>query len=180
MAVILAASNFLVQFPVNDWFTFGALTYPLAFLVVDLANRGYGAGLARRVVAVGFVFGAPLSFVFAAANPAGHTPPDDVLLVAARIAGASGAAFLAAQLLDVAIFDRLRNAADLVERAFCFVRGRVRGRHLFVFRPRVFCDRRCVVDSGGGRFNRQRADDFRAAAAVSIRRRPRFRGGLTG
>ena len=111
MAVILVASNFLVQFPVNDWFTFGALTYPLAFLVVDLANRGYGAGLARRVVAVGFVFGAPLSFVFAAANPAPHTPPDDILLVAARIAGASGAAFLAAQLLDVAIFDRLRNAA---------------------------------------------------------------------
>lgn len=92
MAVIVAASNFLVQFPINDWITWGAFTYPVSFLVTDLTNRALGPVMARRVVYVGFVVGVTLS-VF------GATP---------RIAAASGSAFLVAQLIDIRIFDRLR------------------------------------------------------------------------
>ncbi|MEZ5865288.1 MAG: VUT family protein [Geminicoccaceae bacterium] len=94
MMVIVVASNILVQFPVNDWLTWGAFTYPVAFLVTDLANRRLGPGPARRVVCLGFALAVICSIVLA-------TP---------RIALASGSAFLAAQLLDVSLFDRLRRA----------------------------------------------------------------------
>jgi len=94
MTVIVAASNFLVQYPINDWLTWGALTYPVAFLVTDLTNRRLGPKSARRVVYVGFAFAVVLSIVLA-------TP---------RIAMASGSAFLAAQLLDITVFNRLRQA----------------------------------------------------------------------
>lgn len=94
MTVIVAASNFLVQYPINDWLTWGALTYPIAFLVTDLTNRRLGPVSARRVVYVGFAFAVTLSIVLA-------TP---------RIAMASGSAFLAAQLLDITVFNRLRQA----------------------------------------------------------------------
>ena len=92
MAVVVTASNILVQHPFNDWLTWGAFTYPLAFLVTDLSNRWMGAAAARRVVVAGFVLAVALSIWFAGA----------------RIALASGTAFLVAQLLDVAVFDRLR------------------------------------------------------------------------
>ena len=92
MALIVTASNVLVQIPINDWLTWGALSYPVAFLVTDLTNRRLGPGHARRVVYVGFALAIVLSIFFA-------TP---------RIAIASGTAFLLAQLLDVHIFDRLR------------------------------------------------------------------------
>ena len=94
MAVIVGASNYLVQIPINDWLTWGALTYPLAFLVNDLVNRFHGAGIARRVVYVGFATGVVLSL--------------SVESIDTRIALASGTAFLVAQLLDVSIFDHLR------------------------------------------------------------------------
>ncbi len=96
MAIIVGASNYLVQIPINDWLTWGALTYPLAFLINDLVNRFYGASTARRVVYVGFAVGVALSLSVDTIDP--------------RIAIASGAAFLIAQLLDVSIFDRLRQA----------------------------------------------------------------------
>ena len=92
MAIIVTASNFLVQFPINDWLTWGALTYPVAFLVTDLTNRSLGPAAARRVIYVGFVLAVLLS----------------ILLATPRIALASGSAFLAAQLLDVFVFNRLR------------------------------------------------------------------------
>jgi len=95
MAILVTASNVLVQYPINDYLTWGAFTYPVCFLVTDLCTRTLGAEKARRVVLVGFAIAVLLSLVFA-------TP---------RIALASGAAFLSAQLLDVAIFDRLRRAA---------------------------------------------------------------------
>lgn len=95
MAVIVVASNILVQFPVNDWLTWGAFTYPISFLVTDLVNRRLGPQCARRVVYVGFALAVLLSIEFATA----------------RIALASGSAFLAAQLLDVYVFDRLRRSA---------------------------------------------------------------------
>ena len=93
MAVIVTASNVLVQYPINDWLTWGALTYPVAFLVTDLVNRTLGPAAARRVIYVGFAFAVVLS----------------ILLATPRIALASGSAFLVAQLLDVFVFDRLRH-----------------------------------------------------------------------
>lgn len=94
MAIVVGASNYLVAIPINDWLVWGALTYPLAFLVNDLVNRFYGAAQARKVVYVGFAVGVALSL--------------SVESIETRIALASGTAFLVAQLLDVSIFDRLR------------------------------------------------------------------------
>jgi uncharacterized PurR-regulated membrane protein YhhQ (DUF165 family) len=95
MAVIVTASNILVQYPINDWLTWGAFSYPVSFLVTDLTNRRLGPSVARRVVYVGFALALGLSWYFAAP----------------RIAVASASAFLAAQLLDIFVFDRLRRAA---------------------------------------------------------------------
>ena len=93
MAVVVTASNILVQYPINDWLTWGAFSYPFAFLVTDLTNRRLGPASARRVVWAGFAFAVVLSAWLA-------TP---------RIAGASGTAFLVGQLADVWVFHRLRH-----------------------------------------------------------------------
>ncbi len=95
MVVIVVSANILVQYPVNDWLTWGALTYPVAFLITDLSNRRFGVNTARKVVWVGFAFAVVLSAMLA-------TP---------RIAVASGSAFLLAQLLDVQLFHRFRHGA---------------------------------------------------------------------
>ena len=95
MIGIVTASNILVQYPLNDWLTWGAFSYPVSFLVTDVINRSLGPRRARLVVYAGFAAAVVLSIVFA-------TP---------RIALASGSAFLAAQLLDIAIFDKLRRGA---------------------------------------------------------------------
>lgn len=95
MAVVVTASNILVQHPLGQWLTWGALTYPFAFLVTDLANRLMGPVAARRVVLAGFALAVALS----------------VWLATPRIAIASGTAFLMAQLLDVAVFNRLREGS---------------------------------------------------------------------
>lgn len=104
MATIVVASNILVQFLLGNWLTWGAFTYPFAFLVTDLMNRTYGARQARKVVAVGFVIGVICSLIgtqiMLEFGPA----------VSLRIALASGTAFLLAQLMDVRVFDRLRHA----------------------------------------------------------------------
>ncbi len=92
MTVIVTAANVLVQYPINEWLTWGAFTYPVSFLVTDLCNRALGPRHARCVVYVGFVVAVALSMWLA-------TP---------RIAIASGTAFLLAQILDVQIFDRMR------------------------------------------------------------------------
>lgn len=107
MALVILLSNIAVQYPVmfvlpngeagldlTDWLTWGAFTYPIAFLVTDTTNRVFGFAAARKVVYAGFVIGVALSYYFA--DP--------------RIAVASGSAFLLAQILDVVIFDRLRKA----------------------------------------------------------------------
>lgn len=95
MAVLVTASNILVQFQINDFLTWGAFTYPICFLVTDLSTRTLGPERARKVVYVGFACAILLS----------------ILLATPRIALASGTAFLTAQLLDVMIFHRLRHAA---------------------------------------------------------------------
>jgi len=102
MATIVVASNILVQFLFGNWLTWGAFTYPLAFLVTDVMNRVYGAATARKVVFAGFLTGVACSLI--GTQIMGEFGP----LVTWRIAVGSGIAFLTAQLLDVAIFDRLR------------------------------------------------------------------------
>ena len=104
MAGIVAISNFLVQFPVNylgleNILTYAAFTYPITFLITDLANRKYGKIIARRVVYFGFFIGIILTLYFS-------TNFED--LISIRIAIGSGTAFLVAQLLDVRVFDLLR------------------------------------------------------------------------
>ena len=114
MALVVALSNYLVQFPVNyfglkDLLTYGAFSYPIAFLITDLSNRRYGKNTAKKIVYLGFILGVILTFYFS-------TNYSD--LISIRIAIGSGAAFLVAQLIDVNIFDKLRNkiwfAAPLV------------------------------------------------------------------
>ena len=102
MAAIVIASNILVQFLVGDWLTWGAFTYPFSFLVTDLMNRLHGPAAARRVVLVGFAVGLFCSFV--GSQIEGPFGP----LVSLRVAIGSGTAFLVGQLLDVAVFNRLR------------------------------------------------------------------------
>jgi len=102
MAAIVVASNILVQFLLGNWITWGTLTYPLAFLVNDVMNRVYGPRVARKVVWAGFAVGVACSLV--GTQIVGEFGP----LVTLRIALGSGFAFLTAQLVDIAIFNRLR------------------------------------------------------------------------
>ncbi|MDQ1850028.1 queuosine precursor transporter [Gemmobacter fulvus] len=102
MAALVVASNILVQYLLGSWLTWGALTYPFAFLVTDLTNRLQGAAAARRVVIVGFVVGVICSLI--GTQIMGEFGP----LVTLRVALGSGTAFLCAQLTDVAVFNRLR------------------------------------------------------------------------
>ena len=102
MAAIVVASNILVQFLYGDWLTWGAFTYPFAFLVTDVMNRVYGEGPARKVVVAGFAVGVVCSLI--GTQIMGEFGP----LVTLRIAIGSGTAFLVAQLLDVSIFSALR------------------------------------------------------------------------
>ena len=104
MGVVVLSSNFLVQFPVNYYglneiLTYGAFSYPIAFLITDLANRTYGKIIARKIVYFGFLIGITFT-LFVSTNFAD--------LISIRIAIGSGSAFLVAQLLDVQIFDKLR------------------------------------------------------------------------
>ena len=104
MGVVVLASNYLVQFPINyygleELLTYGAFSYPIAFLITDLANRSFGKIVARKIVYIGFTIGILFTLVFS-------TNFTD--LISIRIAIGSGTAFIIAQLLDVQIFDQLR------------------------------------------------------------------------
>jgi len=104
MGLIVALSNYLVQFPITymnleEIFTYGAFSYPVAFLITDLANRRYGKEIARKIVYIGFLLGLFLTLYFST---------DFSNLISKRIAIGSGIAFLTAQLLDVQVFDKLR------------------------------------------------------------------------
>ncbi len=106
MAAIVVASNILVQFVIDPWFlTWGAFTYPLAFLVTDVMNRLYGRGAAQRVVFAGFLTGVICSLI--GTQIIGEFGP----LVTLRIAMGSAFAFLLAQSLDIAVFNRLRDGS---------------------------------------------------------------------
>ncbi len=106
MAAIVVASNILVQVLFGQWLTWGAFTYPFAFLVTDVMNRVYGAATARKVVFAGFATGVACSLV--GTQIMLHGPDGSYPAVTLRVALGSGLGFLTAQLLDVAVFDRLR------------------------------------------------------------------------
>ncbi len=95
MAGIVLLSNILVQYPLNDWLTWGAFSYPIAYFVTDVCNRRAGPALARRIAWLGFAVGAILSLI----------------LAPWRIATASATAFIVSQLLDIAVFNKLRQQA---------------------------------------------------------------------
>ena len=104
MGVVVLSSNYLVQFPIKYYgleeiLTYGAFSYPVAFLITDLANRSYGKFVARKIVYIGFVIGIGFTVLFST---------NFADLISVRIAIGSGTAFLVAQLLDVKIFDQLR------------------------------------------------------------------------
>ena len=104
MGVVVLTSNYLVQFPINyfglnEILTYGAFSYPVAFLITDISNRFYGKISARKIVYIGFAIGISFTLLFS-------TNFED--LISIRIAIGSGSAFLVAQLLDVHIFDKLR------------------------------------------------------------------------
>ena len=104
MGVVVLTSNYLVQFPINYYglekiLTYGAFSYPVAFLITDLANRSYGKVVARKIVYVGFIIGIVFTLFFST---------NFADLISVRIAIGSGTAFMVAQLLDVQIFDYLR------------------------------------------------------------------------
>jgi queuosine precursor transporter len=137
MSGIVVASNILVQFPfphfgLQDLLTWGAFTYPIAFLVTDLTNRRFGPTAARKVVLVGFAIAIVLS----------------VWLATPRIAIASGSAFLVAQLLDVAIFDRLRRNAWWQAPLISTIIGSLVDTALFF--SLAFAARFAVLDTGFG------------------------------
>ena len=104
MGVVVLSSNYLVQFPIKHYgleeiLTFGAFSYPVAFLITDLANRSYGKIIARKIVYIGFAIGVSFTLLFST---------NFADLISVRIAIGSGTAFLVAHLLDVQIFDQLR------------------------------------------------------------------------
>ena len=104
MGVVVLSSNYLVQFPIKYYgleeiLTYGAFSYPIAFLITDLANRSYGKMIARKIVYIGFAIGISFTLLFST---------NFADLISVRIAIGSGTAFLVAQLLDVKIFDQLR------------------------------------------------------------------------
>ena len=104
MGAVVLSSNFLVQYPINYYglneiLTYGAFSYPIAFLITDLANRSYGKLIARKIVYIGFFIGITFTLIFST---------NFADLISIRIAAGSGIAFIVAQLLDVQIFDKLR------------------------------------------------------------------------
>ena len=119
MGFIVLISNFLVQFPVKYYgleeiLTYGAFSYPVAFLITDLANRSFGKLIARKIVYFGFTIGILFTLIFS-------TSFSD--LISIRIAIGSGAAFIIAQLLDVQVFDKLRRKTWFVAPLFSSLIG---------------------------------------------------------
>ena len=110
MGVVVLTSNYLVQFPIQHYgleevLTYGAFSYPIAFLITDLANRSYGKIIARKIVYVGFFIGIAFTLLFST---------NFADLISVRIAIGSATAFIVAQLLDVQIFDQLRKKNGLL------------------------------------------------------------------
>ena len=129
MGVVVLSSNYLVQFPVNYYglekiLTYGAFSYPVAFLITDLANRSYGKLVARKIVYIGFAIGISFTLLFST---------NFADLISIRIAIGSGTAFLIAQMLDVQIFDNLRRKNWFIAPLTSSIIGSIVDTFLFFF-----------------------------------------------
>ena len=129
MGVVVLSSNYLVQFPVNYYgleeiLTYGAFSYPVAFLITDLANRSYGKLVARKIVYIGFAMGISFTLLFTT---------NFADLISIRIAIGSGTAFLIAQMLDVQIFDNLRKTDWFIAPLTSSIIGSIVDTFLFFF-----------------------------------------------
>ena len=129
MEVVVLSSNYLVQFPVNYYgleeiLTYGAFSYPVAFLITDLANRSYGKLVARKIVYIGFAMGISFTLLFST---------NFADLISIRIAIGSGTAFLIAQMLDVQIFDNLRRKNWFIAPLTSSIIGSIVDTFLFFF-----------------------------------------------
>ena len=148
MGAVVLSSNYLVQFPVNYYglnqiLTYGAFSYPVAFLITDLANRSYGKIVARNIVYFGFFLGIGFTVLFST---------DFADLISMRIAIGSGVAFLTAQLLDVQIFDNLRKKKMVCCSAH-FFNDWINSRYFFIFFNFFLCNWNTMVHLGIRRFN---------------------------
>ena len=136
MGVVVLSSNYLVQFPIKYYgleeiLTYGAFSYPVAFLITDLANRSYGKLVARKIVYIGFAIGVSFTLLFST---------NFADLISVRIAIGSGTAFLVAQLLDVQIFDKLRKK-KMVYSSYNFFIYWIYSRYLFILFNIFLCNR---------------------------------------
>ena len=127
MGIVVVVSNYLVQFPVQQFglselLTYGAFSYPVTFLLTDLANRAYGKAVARKVVYFGFIIGILLTLLVS-------TNFDDIISI--RIAIGSGLAFFTAQNLDVQVFDRLRKKSWFIAPLSSSILGSITDTFLF-------------------------------------------------
>ena len=127
MGAVVLSSNYLVQFPIRYYnleeiLTYGAFSYPIAFLITDLANRSYGKFVARKIVYIGFAIGISFTLLFST---------NFADLISVRIAIGSGTAFLVAQLLDVQIFDRLRKKSWFIAPLISSLMGSIVDTFLF-------------------------------------------------
>ena len=127
MGVVVISSNYLVQFPIKylkleEILTYGAFSYPISFLITDLANRAYGKNIARRIIYIGFIIGILLTLIVS-------TNFSDIISI--RIAIGSGTAFLIAQNIDVFVFDKLRTKAWFIAPLFSSLLGSLIDTFLF-------------------------------------------------
>ena len=127
MGIVVVASNFLVQFPIeyfglSEILTYGAFSYPITFLITDLANRAYGKFVARKVVFIGFIIGILLTLLVS-------TNFEDIISI--RIAIGSGVAFFVAQNLDVQVFDKLRKKIWYIAPLISSILGSITDTFLF-------------------------------------------------
>ena len=148
MGAVVLSSNYLVQFPVNYYglnqiLTYGAFSYPVAFLITDLANRSYGKIVARKIVYFGFFLGIGFTVLFST---------NFADLISIRIAIGSGVAFLTAQLLDVQIFDNLRKKKMVCCSAYFFTVW-INSRYFFIFFNFFLRNRDTMVYLSVRRFN---------------------------
>ena len=140
MGVVVLSSNYLVQFPVkyyglNEILTYGAFSYPIAFLITDLANRSFGKYIARKIVYLGFIIGVGFTIFFST---------DFANFISIRIAVGSGTAFFIAQLIDVQIFDKFRKK-KMVYSPVNFFHNRFINRYFFIFFNIILWNR-CTMD----------------------------------
>ena len=161
MGVVVLSSNYLVQFPINYYglnniLTYGAFSYPIAFLITDLANRSYGKMIAKKIVYFGFLLGIGFSLLFST---------DFADYISIRVAIGSGTAFLTAQLLDVQIFDNLRKKKWFIA-PLNFILHRFNSGYFSIFFNFILWHRSAMVYFSAGRFSSKNFSSINNASSI--------------